>query len=346
MIVVWTSLFFLFQFLRFYGLGEFGAIEVEEGFFAKLLSPNHLFPLGALTGTLYALIELSLEQPFFRRQSYGYILLFKTFLYWVLVTVLVIIATYLLSRRTDGFLDWPQTKAALGSKSYFVLLVFFFIGSALITFIRQANRKFGKGILWKMLTGTYHQPREEERIFMFLDLRSSTTIAEELGHVKYSRLLQDCFRHLTRPILNNRGKIYQYVGDGVILYWQINAGSKNCASLRLFFDFQKRLESKRQQYLKRYGLVPEFKAGHHMGRVSVAEVGVLKREIAYHGDVVNTTARIQDQCNILGQNLLISRVLYNRLENCRPDYVPIELGTAALPGKEEPIELIGVQALN
>jgi len=33
----------------------------------------------------------------------------------------------------------------------------------------------------------------------------------------------------------------------------------------------------------------------------VAEVGEIKTEIAYHGDTINTAARIQEQCNVLKQ---------------------------------------------
>ena len=33
-----------------------------------------------------------------------------------------------------------------------------------------------------------------KRIFMFIDMKDSTTHAEQLGHVKFTHLIQDCFR--------------------------------------------------------------------------------------------------------------------------------------------------------
>jgi adenylate cyclase len=36
------------------------------------------------------------------------------------------------------------------------------------------------------------------------------------------------------------------------------------------------------------------KAGAHVGRVVATEVGTIKSEIVFHGDVVNTTARVQE----------------------------------------------------
>lgn len=54
-------------------------------------------------------------------------------------------------------------------------------------------------------------------------------------------------------------------------------------------------------------MVPEFKAGVHAGAVVVSEVGTLQRAHVYHGDVLNTAARIQSKCNELGCDLLVSR---------------------------------------
>jgi adenylate cyclase len=41
--------------------------------------------------------------------------------------------------------------------------------------------------------------------------------------------------------------------------------------------------------------VPEFKGALHGGNVVVSEVGKYKSEIAYHGDVLNTTSRMLGQ---------------------------------------------------
>jgi hypothetical protein len=46
------------------------------------------------------------------------------------------------------------------------------------------NDQYGNGGI-SYLTGFYHKPRQEMRIFMFLDMRSSTAIAERLGHNNY-----------------------------------------------------------------------------------------------------------------------------------------------------------------
>ena len=41
--------------------------------------------------------------------------------------------------------------------------------------------------------GVYHKPREVDRMFMFADMKSSTSVAEKIGNLKFGQLLQDFF---------------------------------------------------------------------------------------------------------------------------------------------------------
>ena len=123
---------------------------------------------------------------------------------------------------------------------------------------------------------------------MFLDLRSSTTIAEQLGHVRFSSLLQECFFDMTNAIVNGRADVYQYVGDEVVLSWPKERGLENSRCVRCYFEIRNALSARRDHYLSEYGIEPVFKAGLHLGWVTVSEVGIVKREICYHGDVLNT----------------------------------------------------------
>ena len=61
-----------------------------------------------------------------------------------------------------------------------------------------------------------------DRAFMFLDLKSSTHLAEKLEHVSYSRLVQDCYAELTVPLIQYNAEVYQYVGDEVVLTWRMS----------------------------------------------------------------------------------------------------------------------------
>ena len=176
---------------------------------------------------------------------------------------------------------------------------------------------------------------------MFLDLKSSTTIAEKLGHIKFSRLIQDCFADLTPAIKKHKVEIYQYVGDEVVLSWPIDKGFENNNCIHCYFNYRELLNAKSDYYQQEYGVQPIFKAGIHMGEVTVAEVGLVKREIAYHGDVLNTTARIQSRCNDLKQQLLISQNLSEHLK--KDERIERHLlGEELLKGKQQLVTIYGV----
>ena len=91
--------------------------------------------------------------------------------------------------------------------------------------------------------------------------------------------------------------------------------------------------SRKEYFLNSYGLFPKFKAGLSLGLVTVAEVGELKTEIAYHGDVLNTTARMTSQCRILGKDLLVSQALYDNV-TLSEEYSVQDVGEAQFRGKE------------
>jgi len=174
-----------------------------------------------------------------------------------------------------------------------------------------------------------------------MDLKSSTTYAELLGHRKYSELIQDCFSDLTPAVSACKAKIYQYVGDEAVLSWKYDKGIEHADCVRVFFQFKSILKARSQYYHETYGFVPEFKAGIHGGDIMVAEVGYIKRSIAYHGDAINTAARIQGQCNNFERDILLSgKVVKDVLKNNHAEF--IELENIQLKGKKEKVTLFSI----
>lgn len=222
-------------------------------------------------------------------------------------------------------------------------IIFWAIVVIVTHFSIQVSNKFGPGNLWKILTGKYHVPKHENRVFMFIDLKSSTATAEKLGGEKYHQLLKDIFSDMTRPIVNNQAEIYQYVGDEVVISWSLDKINDKRQYLNCFFEIQDNLQKKGQKYMDKYGLIPEFKAGAHCGEVIAGEVGIIKRDITYSGDVLNTTARIQGKCNLLESKLLISKDLYDEVGSVAIHCTFESRGKVDLKGKEKSMELINVK---
>jgi adenylate cyclase len=209
--------------------------------------------------------------------------------------------------------------------------------------VLQVNDKYGPGIFFKLLIGRYHFPKEEERIFMFLDMKSSSTIAAKLGHAKFHSLLAQFFRDITDPILIFKGEIYQYVGDEIVITWQLKAGLRDNALIRCFFKMKEALQENRESYENVFGLIPEFKAGVHFGKVNVGEIGEIKKDLVYSGDVLSTASRIQSVCNELNSELLISKTLLNLMSPLPRNYIIKSQGEIDLRGLTKKMELISVE---
>jgi adenylate cyclase len=298
--------------------------------------------LGFPLGLVFGLLELFLFPKAvvkFRRWSFTQMLVFKTLLYSVviyLVTLFIIIIVGLSEGR-----KMSEVPAYLASLEQLILVVYTLVVYGLLVFFLQVNHLLGDGVLWKFISGKYHKPREEERIFMFLDMKSSTSIAEQLGHVRFYSLLNEIFHEISEPVLQTKAEIYQYVGDEVVLTWEVEDGLENSNCLKTFFLFRESLLRNGENYLKNFGVKPEFKAGLHFGKVISAQIGDLKREIVYNGDVLNTTARIQNECNKYQRDCLVSGLLMNRLKQ-RNGFQWERIDAVTLRGKETAVELFSV----
>ena len=225
-------------------------------------------------------------------------------------------------------------RTFVGVLEAFAVIVF-------LLFFLHLDRLLGPGVLLGYVTGRYHHPRRERRIFMFLDPKGSTALADAMTADRYFDFLHRYFSEMSEPILETGAEIYQYVGDEVVLSWPIRRGLEEAACISVFFRIEDQIRARREQFLRAYGVVPEFKAGVHAGEVIVAQIGELKREIVYNGDVLNTAARIQALCNPLGHRLLVSAELAVQLP-LGPEYVVAELGAVPLRGKSEAPALCAV----
>lgn len=306
-----------------------------------------------LTALVGSIVVASFEVLFLarklRKRSLGFKLGAKTLFY--LASMLIFISMAIWGITCLEMKEAPFHPKVTGivrqyifSLKFMVNMAYWGISILFALFILQASEKFGQGVLINFLLGKYHRPKEEHRAFMFLDLKSSTTYAEQLGHLRYSELIQDCFFDLTDIVTTYEAQVYQYVGDEVVLTWDIGKKKKQDNYLDAFFAYDQKIKGKSTYYMEKYGLVPEFKAGVNCGLVTAAEVGEIKKELAYHGDVLNTAARIQGQCNAYNSRLLISEQVKNLIQNTRKYALDFK-GNILLKGKLASINLFEARLL-
>ena len=328
----WTVAFLFLSVVRGVGTEELGGLKFEFGQ-SLIIS----FTMGPIMGIISGISQVWMEEKIYRRISIGRFLALRLLYAFLFIIILILLAygIYQLYFGTD--LDIISFAFDDGS-----FAIYFYVLSVdlVLNIIRQLNLMLGQGNLGKLLTGKFYQPREEQRIFMFLDLQSSTQLAEKLGHINYSQLIQDCFNDLG-VVVEDGAEIYQYVGDEAVLTWKLKEGLSNESFIKAFFRFKERIRSRESYYQEKYGVVPFFKAGIHSGVVTVTEIGKYKKEIAYHGDPINTAARIQGKCNELGEELLISDVLKKHVKG---EHLALNtVGSILLRGKKSEIDIYAVK---
>lgn len=292
---------------------------------------------GTLAGLSGGMLIVFVFDGWLRRLSYGRALLRIVLAFTVVFFGISIISGFFLHTQELGL---PPTDREVLRAVFSIFLELDSIRTYLFwlalvlgtTVVRLVNQKYGPGVFRDFLLGRYFRPRREERVFMFLDLRGSTAIAERLGEERYFRLLQDLFRDVTPAILAARGQIYQYVGDEIVVSWPLGEGVAEGRCVSCFHGIRRSLRQLGDRYRSDYGLEPRFKAGLHCGPVMAGEVGIVKREITFSGDVLNTASRIQSKCNELGVDILISGELMRALPD-RMGALARTLGEFALRGR-------------
>jgi adenylate cyclase len=330
----WFVIFYLYYIYVFWGYGHL----FKQNILTEYVDSNYIhieiIIQSILFGLAFNLINTITDKSQIRRKPLWKIISIKTIFYLaaVFLTEMFIVALfYYLGITKKNYFEF-DTIATPGF--YISFFAYFLFSILFINFFLQMNRKIGPGNMFKLLIGRYHTPREEKRIFMFLDLAGSTSIAEKLGHKEYSHLLRHCFHDLTNIVLKYRAEIYQYVGDEVVLSWTEKNGLFSLNCIKTFFAFQNEIYHQRNYYLDRFNVIPQFRAGLDMGMVTVAEIGDIKREIAFHGDVLNTAARLQGICKNYDCNMLISDNLAKNL-NSADGFSKRLIGEIRLRGKKE-----------
>lgn len=232
---------------------------------------------------------------------------------------------YYYAFQTTWLLDYVQSRLLL----YVITLL-----------ILEINEKYSPGVFTDIFIGKYFKPKEEKRIILFIDLKDSTPIAEKLGHTKYFFFIRDFIHHISLALLEYDGLIYQYVGDEIVVSWLSTSNNKN-KCIQSVVRARRIIQKESDYYRRKYGMVPEYRVGVHLGLVTVGEIGIVKKDLTMSGDAMNTTARIRTMTGELNQKFVGSADFVNNVG--LKDWQVESLGVIDLKGKELPMELFAIK---
>ncbi|GAB5537833.1 MAG: hypothetical protein Rubg2KO_40820 [Rubricoccaceae bacterium] len=317
------------------------AIEVDAG--VRLFANLAVAAVGCLVGA----VELLFLNRRLAARSLGTKLVAKTLFYVVFLTGVVVV-TYPAAAALEmdtGLADprvWDRLQAFAISKESLSTAVQLTTSLVVSLFYAEISEHMGSRVLTNFLVGRYHTPKAERRVFLFSDMKSSTAITERLGHARYFEFLRAYYDALADAIVDHGGEVYQYIGDEIVVSWTEEIALRDADCIRCVQRMKQDLRARAAWFEDHFGVVPDFRAGLQVGPVTTGEIGALKREIVFTGDVLNQTARIQALCTSLGADILVGDELATRLVP-GDGWALRSMGHQVLRGKDRPVELFTLE---
>ena len=81
-------------------------------------------------------------------------------------------------------------------------------------------------------------------------------------------------------------------------------------------------------------MAPSFKTGMHAGEVTAGVIGIVKKDLVYSGDTLNTTARIRGKCHELNHPFVLSGDFLHEFHTPH-SYQITEIGEMEFKGRTE-----------
>lgn len=260
---------------------------------------------------------------------------FRLLAHWVLIT-----GGLLFGHQVTKWLT-GSVQSDYGTDWFLSDMLIAFSVLAFALFLFQMRTLIGGRMLINLLTGRYHRPVEEERLFLLIDVVGSTALAKKLGDRAFYNFLSDFFGDIDPVIFESRGEIYSYVGDAVIVTWPLKKQQSNSRVIKALIQCQQRLVEREDWYLKRYQSKPKFRAVLHGGKVVTGEYGGYRRQITYLGEVLNTTARLETLCKELGADVLLSQAA-TEMVTIPNEASLVDKGPHLVKGIEEPLTVFSL----
>jgi adenylate cyclase len=295
---------------------------------------------GAVTAIVISCTILLLEFAVFSRTRSA-LARRMPFLLYLMLRSLGYLAVILMGLTVSAWLLRESAERPLIERGGVVFSLVLSLGFNLLIGV---NDLLGQGVLFNFVAGRYRRPRVEDRVLLFIDMESSTVIAERLGEAGFLDFLNRFVADVTETIVAQRGAIHKYVGDEIIVTWPLAAGLRDAHCVHACFDALEQLDERAKAYIRDFGHRANFRAALHCGPVAIGELGTIKMEIAFLGDTMNTAARLQQACRDTGQRVLASAALVNRLAALPPGIAKRSIGQLRLRGKENEIELYALTA--
>lgn len=177
---------------------------------------------------------------------------------------------------------------------------------------------------------------------LFSDLENFTGISETMNAQDLVALLNDYLTHMSFEISEHAGVLDKFIGDAIVAFWGApvddNLHARHAVSCAL--AMQAKLKILRAKWQKQGLPLFKMRIGINTGYAVVGNIGSIDRlDYTMIGDMVNLTARLENENKNHGTEILISEFTYQHVKDF---FVCRELGDVKVKGKQQAVTIFEV----
>jgi adenylate cyclase len=174
---------------------------------------------------------------------------------------------------------------------------------------------------------------------LFSDVRSFTTIAEQLGPHGTVAMLNDYFERMVACISAQSGMLDKFIGDAIMAVFGLPVAAEDDEdrALRAAVAMISSLRAWNREREERREPLIDMGIGINTDSVVAGNIGSLKRmDYTIIGDGVNLAARLESACKQYGARILLSELTKAKLKGI---YRLREVDTVIVKGKTTPVAI-------
>ncbi len=181
-------------------------------------------------------------------------------------------------------------------------------------------------------------PVSVEKIVLFADIISFSTISERVTFKEMFLILNTYFEISSRIILSRGGEVNKFLGDGLMAYFDVDQADD---AIQACLDIIQELQDLRQNADTNSPL-RLLNSGFGLAQGTVIEGNMgsrFKTDFTIIGDVVNTAYRLEGLTREVKRSLVLSEEI---IHSTKKPWIFIGLGKYSLKGKEKSMEVYSI----
>lgn len=198
----------------------------------------------------------------------------------------------------------------------------------------------------RVLTGAIdrHSVQRIQAVIWLCDLRGFSRVASRVPQEELVEILSAYLEVMARPVLDNRGQILKFMGDGFLATFDVEQRSAQTACIDALRAAEQLVETLPRFNAKRLAAgqsTLDFGIALHLGEVLYGNIGTSERlDFTVVGSAVNEASRIEGLCKRLKRKVLVSDAFHEAAAGCGSRMV--SMGIHRLRGILEPQELFAI----